>query len=284
MLPATPGRLPAMLWRTPAAALLCLLAAPPGTPAQTRWNVVPKASLAWWQMSPNLNHLWATTCPQEPSWRPGEGRSAGWSISGGVSTSGYGYAAVPDTINVPLYPRWQARPLCTEAVRGQIVVADTVWGRGVRGEVVVRVEALVTGSEERDAFTRRAILQTSRHPEMRFTIDSVVGVTNHADTLRATAVGVFTIREVATPMTAAVTAWPQRGGLRVLGKFRIPAQAMVTEFGLSKYALGLGIGVRIWQDLFMGVDLLLRAERAPARNQDRIPRTGVRAGTRPSSP
>ena len=28
--------------------------------AQTRWVVDPKASLVWWQMSPNLNHLWAT--------------------------------------------------------------------------------------------------------------------------------------------------------------------------------------------------------------------------------
>jgi hypothetical protein len=33
---------------------------------------------------------------------------------------------------------------------------------------------------------------------------------------------------------------------------------MVEEYGISSYALGLGVGVRIWQRLFMGADLLLR--------------------------
>lgn len=65
-------------------------------------------------------------------------------------------------------------------------------------------------------------------------------------------------------MRAAVRAWPESGGLRVLGKFRIPAQAITHEYGISSIALGLGVGVRIWQDLFMGVDLLLRMEKAGA--------------------
>src|SRR5437867_3402788 len=73
--------------------------------AQTRLTVDPKASLAWWQMSPHLNHLWATTCPEEPTWRPGEGRSAGWIIDQAVKTkSKTGFQNVGDTINVPLYP------------------------------------------------------------------------------------------------------------------------------------------------------------------------------------
>ena len=266
MRPTLAGRILTLVRNALALALLSPLAAPADAFAQVRWTVVPKASLAWWQMSPNLNHLWATTCPEEPSWRPGEGRSGGWTISGGLNTSKYGYAAIADTVNVPLYPRWEARSICTEALNGQILVADTVRWRGVRGDVAVRAEALVTGSEERDLFTRRAILQTNRYPEMRFVIDSVVNVTRRADTLSGTAVGVFRLREVATPTTAAVQAWPVADGLRVLAKFRVPAESMVSVYGLSSYALGLGVGVKIWQDLFMGVDLLLRAERAPARN------------------
>ena len=57
--------------RTLAAALVGLLTAVAGAPAQTAWTVDPKASLAWWQINPHLGHLWATTCPQEPSWKPG---------------------------------------------------------------------------------------------------------------------------------------------------------------------------------------------------------------------
>jgi hypothetical protein len=67
-------------------------------------------------------------------------------------------------------------------------------------------------------------------------------------------------------MTAAVEAWPQAGGLRVLAKFRVMASTLTTDYALSKYALGLGVGARIWQDLFMGVDLLLHREDVPARD------------------
>ena len=247
------------LRRVLAAVLLCLLTTQIDAPAQSRWTVDSKASLAWWQMSPNLNHLWATTCPEEPSWRPGEGRSAGWNVSG-LGTSRFGYAAIADTVNVPLYPRWEARALCTEAVRGYITVADPVRWRGVRGVVVVKAEALVSGNDERDAYTRGAILQTNRYPEIRFALDSVVDVTREADTLRGTAVGVFTLHDVARSITAPVKAWPESGGLRVLAKFRIDADSLVPVYGLSKYALGLGVGVKIWQILFPGVDLLLHPE------------------------
>lgn len=249
--------------RTLAAVWLGLLSAEAEARAQATWTVDPKASLAWWQMSPNLNHLWATTCPEDPSWRPGEGRSGGWSMSG-LATS-KGAAGVPDTVNVPLYPRWQARSICAEAVKGQVRAPDAVAWRGVRGEVVVSADALISGAEGRDAYTRQAILQTNRWPDIRFTLDSLVDVTQHGDTLRGTAVGVFTLRDVAKPMTAAVRAWPEAGGLRVLAKFRVLASAMVPEWGLPKFALGLGVGLNIFQDLFMGADLLLRRE-AAAKN------------------
>jgi len=257
MKPHTPSA--ARSWRAPAAALLYLLVAQSSAVGQgRRWTVDPKSSLAWWQVAPHLSHLWASTCPEEPSWRPGEGRSAGWNLSSGLVRPRDGNDL--DTINVPLYPRWEARALCTEAVKGYVTVADPVRWRGIRGEVTVRAEALVTGGDDRDAFTRHAILETNRYPEIRFTVDSVVNVTQVGDTLRGTAMGVFKLRTVAKRVIAPVQAWPEGGGLRVLAKFRIEADSLVPVYGLSKYALGLGVGVKIWQVLFSGVDLLMRPE------------------------
>jgi YceI-like protein len=228
--------------------------------AQTRLRVDPRASLAWWQVNPHLNHLWATTCPEEPSWRPGEGRSSGWVIGQTLKPPKHGYAGINDTTIVPLYPRLEATPLCTEAVEGQVLVTDTVRWQGVRGQVTVRAEALITGEERRDNYTHQAVLQTDRYPEITFTIDSVVNVTRQADTLRGTAVGVFLLHGVRKPMTAGVRAWPEAGGLRVLAKFRVPAPSLTQEFGLSRFALGLGVTTRIWYDLFMGVDVVLRSQ------------------------
>lgn len=228
--------------------------------AQVRWTVDPKSSLAWWQISPHMNHLWATTCPQEPSWRPGEGRTSGWSIAQWLTTPKAGDLSVADTVNVPLYPRYEARDVCTEAVRGEIVVRDTVTWRGVRGSVAVAAGLLVTGHDQRDAHARDAVFEAQQYPEIRFRIDSLVGVTRLADTLSASAVGIFSLHGVDKPMVAAVRAWPEAGGLRVVGKLRMPAAAITREFGLSSFALGLGIGVRIWQDLFMGVDLLMHLQ------------------------
>lgn len=126
--------------------------------AQFRWTVDTKSSLAWWQISPHMNHLWATTCPQEPSWRPGEGRTSGWYISRWLRTPAAGDLSVADTVNVPLYPRYAARDVCTEAVHGEVVATDTLSWRSVRGQVVVNAADLITGHGQRDAFTRKAIL------------------------------------------------------------------------------------------------------------------------------
>jgi hypothetical protein len=59
-----------------------------------------------------------------------------------------------------------------------------------------------------------------------------------------------------------VEGWREAGGLRVTSKIRIPAKDLVPEWGLSKFALGLGIGTKIWYDLFIGADMLLRPEGA----------------------
>lgn len=228
-------------------------------PAQTRWTVDAKSSLSWWQISPHMNHLWATTCPQEPSWRPGEGRTAGWAIAQWLRAPKDGDLSVGDTLHVPLYPRYEARDVCTEAVSGEIVVPDTLTFRGVRGEIVVQADQLVTGHDQRDEYAHDALLEVVKYPEIRFRIDSVLDPTRQGDTLSVVAAGVLSLHGFDKALTATVRAWPEAGGVRVLGRFRVPAQAITREFGISAVKLGLGVGMKIWQDLFMGVDLLMRA-------------------------
>ncbi len=205
-----------------------------------------------------MNHLWATTCPAEPSWRPGEGRSAGWFINRYLRSPEKGDISVADTINVPLYPRYEATDVCREAVRGVIEVTDTVRWRGVRGEIAVQATQLVTGLDQRDEFARRAILEVDKYPEIRFRIDSLVDVHRQADTLTGSVAGQLSLHGVDKPMTASVRVWPEAGGLRVTAKFRTSARSIVDDYGLSSVALGLGIGTRIWQTLFMGVDVVLK--------------------------
>jgi hypothetical protein len=233
--------------------------------AQTRWTVDPKSSLAWWQMNPHMNHLWATTCPEEPSWRPGEGRSGGWSISQVFTPPKHGYAAVSDTTIIPLYPRRKVRSVCREAVTGEITVSDTATWRGVTGKISVKADMLVGGEDRRDAYARQAILETVRYPDILWAIDSLVNVTRRGDTLSGTARGVFTVHGVSQPSDAFVRFWHEGNGVRVLAKFNVDASELVTVYGISKFALGLGAATKIWQDLYMGVDLVLvpSASRGP---------------------
>jgi len=203
-------------------------------------------------------HMWATTCPQEPSWKPGAGRSAGFAINPALAETMEG--AHSDTIHVPVYPRHRARPVCDEAVSGRIVLPDTVNWRGAHGQVTVKAAALVTGLTIRDNFARSSVLEVTRYPDARFTFDSLVRVTRRADTVRGTAVGTVSLHGVERPARASFRAWPEAGGTRVLAKIGIPAKALTQEFQLSGAALGLGVSTNIWQTLFVGVDLVLRRE------------------------
>jgi polyisoprenoid-binding protein YceI len=247
------------LWRrTFAAAVVGLLTAVANAPAQTTWTVDPKSSLAWWQINPHLGHLWATTCPQEPSWKPGAGRSAGFTVNPALIDPREG--AMSDTVHVPVYPRHRARAVCTEAVAGQIVLPDTVRWRGAHGKVTVKADALVTGLAIRDNYARTSVLETNRFPDAGFTLDSIVDVTRHADTVRGTAVGIVLLHGVEKPARASFRAWPEAGGTRVQAKIAVPASAMTQEFQLSYAALGLGVATNIWKTLYVGVDLVLRRE------------------------
>jgi hypothetical protein len=240
-----------------------MLAGPAATQAQTRWTVDAKSSLAWWQMSPHLGHLWATTCPGDSSWRPGEGRSSGWYINPKLKPPKTGLAGVDDTVHVPLYPRGaNVYPSCIEAVRGEIVTPDTVHWQGTLGTVMVRGEAFVTGETMRDLLMHQ-VMQTGQFPDIVFSLDSLTDLHKTGDTLQGKAIGILTFRDLKTPTVAVVKAVPGAGGMRVFARWRVPAHALVQMTPKLHY-LGLGANTNIWHDFFMGADIVFHP--APAEN------------------
>jgi hypothetical protein len=222
--------------------------------AVTRWVIEPATSLAWWQVNPHFSHLWGTTCPREPSWQAGEGRDQEYYVN---------YANRPTTYDaghrdarIPLYPRKTVRPLCGAALSGEIS-SDTLTWSAAGGPVTIAAEALVTGNDVRDAFTRRSILQTSKYPNIRFTLEKLEGV-QPGDTIRATAIGTFEFRGVQTPVSAPVVAWREARGLRVQARFQLDPDDLVQVYGISRFALGLGIGMKLWKEMHVGIDAILR--------------------------
>ena len=91
-------------------------------------------------------------------------------------------------------------------------------------------------------------------------IDSLVQVGRKGDTLTAIAIGTWQLRGVTQPFSTPIRAFPEAHGTRVLGKFSIPVKMLVTDFGVYKRSLGLGVMMGIWKTLYMGVDLLVRSE------------------------
>ena len=236
-------------------------------PAQAQLRLVAdkKSSLAWWQINPHMNHLWATSCPGEPSWRPGEGRSSGWVIGRMFSPAKHGDAGISDTTIIPLYPRRRVRPVCAEAVTAAVTVNDTTNWSGVTGDVSVKVEGLVTGEDNRDEYAREKILQVVQYPEVSYHIDSVTQVRISKDTVRAYGYGTLTLKGVKQPnVVSNLRFWPEEGGMRVLGKLRFDATDLTSVYGISSFALGLGVGVRVWEHVYLGVDLLMRRGEASA--------------------
>ena len=238
--------------------LSLMLAGATAAPAQMRWVVDSRSSLAWWQVSPNLNHLWATTCPGDSSWRPGEGRSSGWYINPKLKLPRTGFANVDDTIHVPLYPRTRVYSTCVEALRGEVVAPDTTNWRGLLGTVSLKGEALVTGEQMRDVLMHQ-VMQTSQFPEVYFTLDSLTNLTRSGDTLSAHAVGILTFRDLKLPTTAVVKAFHDRNRMRVIGKWRIRAHDLI-DWTPKLHYLGLGVNTNIWHDFFMGFDIIFRPE------------------------
>ena len=246
--------------------IICVLSAPPASAQGSRWVVDSRWSLAWWQVDPHLNHLWSTTCPAEPSWQPGEGRSSGWSVPTPADIKTSSFANVSDTIHVPLYPRITARPLCKEAVHGHVIASDPLNGRGVQGEIIIKADSLIMGEERRVQYARAMVFETSRYPDIRLRIDSLVNVTRQADTLRGTAVGVLFLHGFEDTVSAAVKVYPdsEAGGTRVFARIRAPARPFAAHFwpGCTYRGCVFSLGVRtdIWKFFFFGVDLVLRPE------------------------
>jgi hypothetical protein len=103
-------------------------------------------------------------------------------------------------------------------------------------------------------------METGRFPEIHFTLDSLVSMTKQADTLRGSAVGTLTVRDVQMPITAALKVFPDAGGMRVLAKWRIPATTLQLQLVPRLHYVALGVNTLIWHDFFMGADLVLRGE------------------------
>jgi polyisoprenoid-binding protein YceI len=241
-----------------ALALATMVGVPAASAQTVRYEIDPRASLAWWEINPNMSHLWATTCPQDPGWQPGEGRSMDAMVDYVRRNSSHVFR-MSDSTKIPLYPRKVVRSLCTPALKGAFTVADTVNWRGIKGEVVIDPKLLVTGLDYRDEYARKAIYGTDSYAEIRYQIDSLTPVRKTAgDTLRAEAVGFFEFRGVRTPMHIPVRITRSGNGLRVEGQTHVPAAYLTETYGISKMALGMSVGLRIWKDLHMGIDAVIR--------------------------
>jgi hypothetical protein len=226
--------------------------------AQVRFEVEPATSLAWWQIDPNYGHLWATTCPDDPSWQAGEGRSPEMRID--VATRKKTTAAGRSDKRIPLYPRAAVHAVCKRAVRGYITAADRSTWRGVRGEIVVAADSLITGLRLRDTYARKTVFETGQYPELRFTIDSLSAV-QPGDTTRAVAHGTYEMHGAKRPMKAAVKAWPEAGALRTQAQFQLDASALTKQYNMSPVALGMGVVIGRWDAVHTGVDLILKQVR-----------------------
>lgn len=222
--------------------------------AQATWTVDPKTSMAWWQIQPHIGHLWATTCPEDQSWQPGESRGSDYVRD--KSRKKEVKIVSEDETRIPVYPRDTVYAVCSEAVSGTVAVANPQRWSGVKGLISVNTRMLVNGMDMRDEFARRSVYGSDEYPDVRFQIDSLANV-QPGDTLRADAVGFFTFRGVRTEMLVPIEAWQEKAGFRVKGKFFFPASHLVSVYKVSRFSLGLGIGTDIWKTVYMGFDVIL---------------------------
>lgn len=120
-------------------------------------------------------------------------------------------------------------------------------------------DSLTMGANMRDKFMHHAVLNTDTHPELRFTVDSLVQLqAARGDTIHAVAVGTFEVHGVRQSVTAPVVAWRDGDGLRVQAQFGVSAKTMTDIYNMSRYALSMGVVLARWNTLHMGVDLYFR--------------------------
>jgi len=238
----------------PCATVIGGLAAQSG---RSTWSIKPRESLAWWQVEPNYGHLWATTCPGDPSWSAGESRSSGYNYRDeGIAVS----AKLGSRI--PLFPRGTVTPVCSDALHGDITIGDSVHWKGVSGTIIVDAQKLTTGADFRDAYMHKAVLKSHAFESITFAIDSLTEVQVQGDTIRATAVGNLTVIGKSHAKNARLVAWRVPSGLRIRGQIQVPAKDMISVFGLSKFALNMGVVLGRWDTLYMGIDVILKSPSA----------------------
>lgn len=227
-----------------------------GQSEEVRWVIDAETSLAWFQIEPHYSHLWATTCLDEPSWQVGEGRT------GGVGQ--YDYSTRPIIYGtevldkrIPMFPRGDVSPVCSQAIEGTITVGDTLRWTGLAGVITVLTDSLIMGLDMRDNFMRKKVFETNLYRDVTFTLDSLISV-HPGDTLFATVLGTFELRGVRRPASAGVAAWHEAGATRVLAQWQFPAKDLIRVYGMSRWALGMGVVLGRWKWVHMGVDLMLK--------------------------
>jgi len=225
--------------------------------ANGRYQVEPATSLAWWQIDPHHGHLWGTTCPADPSWQPGEGRTGNTNINYKTRPRNISEAGRHDN-RIPLFPRDDVNAVCGTAVRGEINVTDARAWTISGGTIEVTADQVNTGLDLRDRFAHKAVLETARFPHIRFVIERLEKGTQVGDTIRGTAIGTLELHGVKQPMRAPVVAWPVAGGLRVQAQMQCNAEDLTDVYGMSKLALGMGVGLGRWKTIHFGVDVVLK--------------------------
>lgn len=238
--------------------MLPLLAGSAGAQSQIRYEIAPRASLAWWQIDPNYGHLWSTTCPDDPNWQAGEGRSPNARVDFKTRKRHVASASKSRVRDVPMYPRLEVHEVCRDAVRGGLLTTDTITWRDLRGEVVVLPDSLDTGLGMRTLYARKSIFETHKHPTIRFVLDSLSNLQRSNDTIHAVVHGTLELHGVHNRIASQVKAWPEAGGLRVQSYYEFPADDLTELYKMSKMALEMGTALGRWNTVYFGIDAVLR--------------------------
>ena len=235
--------------------MLAGLAAPAVYAQQTTYKVDEKRSLVWWQLDPHFGHLWATTCPNDPSWQPGEGHSGRFGVNfkkrPKVKTTNVSAGAFP------LFPRDTVRANCRTAVRGSFSTQDVKRFAEMKGIVIATMDSITNGSDSRDLFAKKYIYSSAVYPTVKFTVDSLTNVRISGDTINAVAVGTFELRGVGSHTRVQVQGVNEPEGLRVRGLWAMAAKELQDRYSISRAVLSMGVGAKLWETLYMGFDLIL---------------------------
>ncbi len=220
----------------------------------TRFAVDQTTSLAWWQMNPNYGHLWASTCPGDPSWSAGEGHGNGFGLTDVMKKTRV--SAYMD-YRIPLYPRLAVNPVCRKAVTGEITLNAAGALSSAHGKIEINSDSLETGSSMRNKFQRHSVF--GNYTRITFQLDSIGDFDQAADTLKGIAKGSWTLHGVSKPLYFPVVMYRDAtGGVRVIGKTTTFPRVLLEEYKMSKMALGAGVGMNLWKELHFGFDLIFK--------------------------